>query len=111
MDEISMDLKGTGACSGHGGVRFWIYKLKNGDDFLLPTERHKSHPDPLTDEELSNLTAFSKKNKFGDAYGSNGGGRLSWEELMAILAICVTIAFMAKTFWGGKNNGNNELYP
>jgi hypothetical protein len=111
MDEVSMDLKGTGACSGHGGVRFWVYKLENGDEFLLPTDRHKSHPSLLTEEELSGLSAFNKKGKFGNAYSGSGGSRLSWEELMAILAICVTIAFIAKTFWGGQNDKNNELYP
>jgi hypothetical protein len=111
MDEVSMDLKGTGACSGHGGVRFWVYELKDGDEFLLPTERHKSHPSPLTEEELSGLSALNKKEKYGNAYGSDGDSRLSWEELMAILAICVTIAFMAKTFWGGQKRSDHELYP
>ena len=112
MDEVSMDLKGTGACSGHGGVRYWFYELENGEEFLLPTERHKFHPSPLTEEEINNLAANNKKDKYGNAYGSNGDRRLNWEELLAILAICVTIAFITKTFWGSsQNNRNNELYP
>lgn len=109
MDDITMDLKGTGACSGHGGVRFWVYELKDGGEFLLATDRHKFHPSPLTDEEKRNLSAFSRKQKYGDSYGSKGNGRMSWEELLAIMAICVTIAYIVKTFWGDKNN-NDELY-
>ena len=108
MDEVSMDLKGGGACSGHGGVRFWVYKLKDGEDFLFPTERHKTHPSPLSVDELSNLTAYNKTKKNMDIEVSNG--RLSWTELMAILAICVTIAYIVKTFWGNKNNLDDEFY-
>lgn len=109
MDGTSMDLRGGGACAGYAGVRFWIYELKNGDEYLHPTERHKFHPSPLTEEEIANLGSRTKQMKYGNAYkgGSNG---LGWEELMAILAICVTIAFITKTLWGNRNNKNDELY-
>jgi len=51
------------AFSSQDGVRFWVYKLKDGGDFLFPTERHKAHPGPLSAAEVSNLSAYNKINK------------------------------------------------
>ncbi len=109
MDGTSMDLKGGGACSGYGGVRYWLYELKNGEEYLHPTERHKFHPTPLTEDEVENLGTRTKQMQYGGAYKGRSS-RLSWEELLAICVICVTIAFMTKTFWGNRNNNNDELH-
>ena len=101
MDGTSMDLKGGGACAGYGGVRHWVYKKPDGEEVEYPTERHFQHPEPLTEEEMANLSAHNKKQSYGD-YNRGVGGRLGWEELMAIIIICVTIAFITKTIWSNR---------
>lgn len=62
MDDDRQGIKGGGSCAGHGGVRFWLYKQTNGFVLEHPTDRHKSHPSPLSEEELSNLSSYNKKN-------------------------------------------------
>jgi hypothetical protein len=100
MDGTSMDLKGGGACAGYGGVRHWIYEHENGDKVEYPTERHYQHPEPLSEEELANLSAHSKRQTYGNSYKK--GYNLGWEELMAIIMVCVTIAFVTKTIWNNR---------
>ena len=47
MDGIAQQKTERGACSGHKGVRFWVYQRTNGDTLLNATERHLLHPEPL----------------------------------------------------------------
>jgi hypothetical protein len=58
MDDTRGKTIGVGACSGHGGVRHWLY-LKPGrvDTVRVPTDRHLAHPQPLTQEERANLSS------------------------------------------------------
>ncbi len=109
MDGTTMDLKGGGACAGYGGVRYWVYESKEGEEILFPTDRHLEHPDPLSEEELANLSAHNRKEKYGNSYNRGFGTGLGWEELLAIIMICATIAFVTKTIWSNNNNNNNEL--
>lgn len=108
MDGTTMDLKGTGACSGYGGVRYWVYQLKDGGELTFPTKRHHEHPEVLSEEEIANLASRAKKEKYGNAYSSSVDN-FGWEELMAVMMICVTIAFITKTFLGRKNRDENLL--
>ena len=55
MDETHSATHSSGACSGHGGVRYWHYKTVEGDTVRVLTERHERHPHPLTDAEKSEL--------------------------------------------------------
>ncbi len=41
MDRSSSDRLAGGACAGHGGVRFWVYKTETGDTLHYATWRHK----------------------------------------------------------------------
>jgi hypothetical protein len=114
MDGTTMDLKGGGACAGYGGVRYWIYEEAEGKRSMYPTERHYEHPAPLSEEELSSLVAHNKPIKYGDSYNSPIGFRLGWLELLGVIIICVTIAFVTKTLWGTgqtrENQNKDELY-
>jgi hypothetical protein len=56
MDDTRSDTRSTGACSGHGGVRYWIYRLPNGDTAHIMTARHERHPQPLSTAEMSELS-------------------------------------------------------
>lgn len=55
MDESASATRSTGACSGHGGVRYWLYRTKEGDTVRVLTGRHERHPQALNAEEMSNL--------------------------------------------------------
>jgi hypothetical protein len=133
MDGTTTDLKGGGACSGYGGVRHWLYRLPDGSEQKYATRRHEEHPEPLSKAELEGLLSRQKQKKFEDAYegdnsssveafedlpsedkgmkyGSAYQGRnswFSWEELMAVMMICVTIAYIARLFWG--RNKHDDL--
>ncbi len=50
MDGKTRKQTERGACSGHKGVRYWVYQRENGDTLLSPTERHKLHPDEMPDD-------------------------------------------------------------
>ena len=114
MDGTTMDLKGGGACAGYGGVRYWIYEDEEGERSMFSTERHHEHPEPLSEEELSSLSAHNKSLKYGDSYDVPSRFRLGWLELMGIIIVCVTIAFITKTLWGNgssrSNDNKDELY-
>ncbi|MCW5921255.1 MAG: hypothetical protein KIS77_02855 [Saprospiraceae bacterium] len=56
MDDTHSDTRSTGACSGHGGVRFWVYRTREGDTVHILTARHELHPHPLSAEEMSELS-------------------------------------------------------
>ena len=56
MDATRSDTRSTGACSGHGGVRFWVYRTPEGDTVHVLTGRHERHPHALNATELSELS-------------------------------------------------------
>ncbi len=56
MDDTRSDTRSTGACSGHGGVRFWVYRTREGDTVHVLTDRHERHPQPLDAAEMSELS-------------------------------------------------------
>ena len=56
MDDSRSDTKSIGACSGHGGVRFWVYRTPAGDTVHVMTARHERHPHPLSAAEMSELS-------------------------------------------------------
>ncbi len=55
MDDTRSDTRSTGACSGHGGVRFWVYRTREGDTVHVLTGRHERHPQALDAAEMSEL--------------------------------------------------------
>lgn len=56
MDDTQSPARSTGACSGHGGVRYWLYRTLEGDTVRVLTARHERHPHPLDSAERSELT-------------------------------------------------------
>jgi hypothetical protein len=55
MDDTPNATRSIGACSGHGGVRYWLYRTVEGDTVRVVTGRHERHPGPLTEAERSAL--------------------------------------------------------
>lgn len=55
MDDTRSDTRSTGACSGHGGVRYWVYRTREGDTVHVLTDRHERHPQALDAAEMSEL--------------------------------------------------------
>ena len=53
MDGSTSDAHSAGACSGSGGVRFWLYRTLEGDTAKIITGRHERHPQPLDSLELA----------------------------------------------------------
>ncbi len=53
MNGAQRPTRSTGACSGAGGVRFWLYRKPSGDTVQVFTARHERHPQPLDSVELS----------------------------------------------------------
>ncbi len=97
MDDTRQDDAGRGACSGHGGVRYWIYQVSEDSTVLYPTERHWAHPEPLAPEERMSLAATYEKEKTGGPLGRSGG--VSWSEALLGLMACVTIAYIARLWF------------
>lgn len=56
MDGTHSDTRSIGACSGHGGVRFWVYRTTAGDTVHVLTARHERHPQPLDAAEMSEIS-------------------------------------------------------
>lgn len=69
MDDTRSDTRSSGACSGHGGVRFWVYKTPQGDTVHILTGRHEQHPHGLTADEMSvlNQTQVSRAERLRTA--------------------------------------------
>lgn len=63
MDESSSPARSTGACSGHGGVRYWLYRTLEGDTVRVLTARHEQHPHPLDSAERSELNRPAAPNR------------------------------------------------
>ena len=55
MDDSQSDAVSIGACSGHGGVRYWLYRTVEGDTTRVITGRHERHPQPLDSAERSEM--------------------------------------------------------
>lgn len=104
MDNDRQDNKGTGACNGHGGVRFWLYQQGDGRVYEYPTKRHKEHPSPLAAEELSNLTYYNHKRH---EYKSKKDSSDSFFYMILGIFICITIAYIARLWW--QEASKNEL--
>lgn len=101
MDDTETKEVGKGACSGRGGVRFWIYQ--QGDSTArYGTMRHRSHPDPLSEEEKANLTAYSqaKKTSFGAGFRHPSD---RFYDFAIVLVMCMTIIYIVQTMYGGRN--------
>jgi hypothetical protein len=64
MNGKHSDAHSSGACSGFGGVRFWIYQLPSEDTVWIMTHLHQAHPDTLNTVELSKIND-KKKSKTG----------------------------------------------
>lgn len=56
MDDSRSDTHSIGACSGHGGVRYWVYRTREGDTVHVLTGRHERHPQALDAAEMSELS-------------------------------------------------------
>lgn len=61
MDDTPSKATSVGACSGHGGVRYWLYAQPNGDTLRVPTARHEQHPQPLDSLERTELVSPTKR--------------------------------------------------
>lgn len=108
MDGEVLEQKGQGACSGHGGVRYWRYQLVDGDLYLMPTDRHRDHPEPLSKTEIQNLSAHNTGAP--KSYFYRRGSSMSWMDMVSLLIICLTVAYVARLIWQDGNNkrGNNS---
>ncbi len=56
MDGSYSDTRSVGSCSGHGGVRYWVYRTREGDTVHIITGNHERHPHPLDAAEMSELS-------------------------------------------------------
>jgi len=56
MDGSYSDTRSIGSCAGHGGVRYWVYRTREGDTVHVLTARHEIHPQPLDAAEMSELS-------------------------------------------------------
>lgn len=61
MDDTRSAVRSTGACSGHGGVRYWLYRTVEGDSVRVLTGNHERHPGPLSASELSEMAQKREK--------------------------------------------------
>jgi len=87
MDEIIQDEKGRGACSGRGGVRYWLYLQKNDSIYKMATPRHYAHPTALNQEELNNLSAAQQKKNENNDYNLLYG----FYQMIIVMTVCATL--------------------
>lgn len=102
MDDTPSDATSIGACSGHGGVRYWLYLQPNGDTVRVTTGRHEQHPHPLDSIERSELVKTRDKKRAANANAlsptviivqmptpqdDNPFTNPSWPEAIAILGL------------------------
>lgn len=69
MDDTPSTSRSTGACSGHGGVRYWLYRTREGDTVRVLTARHERHPHPLDSVERSELVSPEDRSRRRTAIG------------------------------------------
>lgn len=92
MDGTEQDKRGRGACSGHGGVRYWRYETPEGEEMTHPTSRHYRHPDPMTNDEKLSLAAYNEP-KEGPAKRGLGGQLDSFVNLAIVLASTTMVVY------------------
>ncbi len=67
MDDSRSGSHSSGACSGRGGVRYWLYRTVEGDTTKVLTARHEQHPHPLDSLERSEINVPKVKLPRGTA--------------------------------------------
>lgn len=100
MDDSYNTATGGGACAGLGGVRYWLYEQSDGGTIRHATQRHQEHPEALSPDELHNLRRAGKKKLDDD---TNGFFDVAAMRALTVLAICITLAFVAKLWWANDN--------
>lgn len=108
MDNDRQDSRGAGACAGHGGVRFWLYRQRDGRILEHPTKRHRMHPSAFSSEELSNLSYHNKK---GYSYLGDQASKTAPYWLLAIVIICLTVAYIVKLWWAPQSTKTKDEVP
>ena len=94
MDGEKQEKIGRGACSGHGGVRFWVNKTNDGEELLYPTQRHADHPHALDEDELSQLSSRNEGNKKHTYYFHQPTNMIFL--FLIVLVICITTMYAIK---------------
>lgn len=96
MDNTQQDDGGRGSCSGHGGVRQWIYVTPDGERIEQATERHYQHPEALTEAEKNQLAAYNEADKKAP---NNTSTNAALVQIAMIVMVCSTLAFAIKQMW------------
>ncbi|MBV6443377.1 MAG: hypothetical protein EPGJADBJ_05116 [Saprospiraceae bacterium] len=128
MDDTWSDTKSTGACSGHGGVRFWVYRTPAGDTVHVMTDRHERHPHPLSAAEMSELSQkradrIQKLPTVANPLApvpyaaptttppvvilpDGAGDRFTWSDALALAVTGVALYFIVRMVlrWAGAND-------
>ncbi len=103
MDDTESPARSIGACSGHGGVRYWLYRTREGDTVRVLTARHEQHPHPLDSIERSELAQAAASKQRPAMYGpaqptvivvqpaplaptpaNDGDGDMDWPEALGL---------------------------
>ena len=127
MDDSRADTHSIGSCSGHGGVRYWIYRTPEGDTVHILTGRHERHPHALNASELSELSQkrsdrLERLPKAGQSLApaqysqtqppfvimpapAEPQGRFGWGEVAAVGLAGIALFFTVRLilFWAGSN--------
>jgi len=103
MDGSRRDERGRGACSGRGGVRYWLYQV---DDSVVQyaTDRHWEHPEPLSETERLNLSAYNTSPGDDDdedraAGAARQGLGFGLPEVLITMMVCLTMAYIARLWF------------
>lgn len=92
MDEIIQDEKGRGACSGRGGVRYWLYLQESDSIYKMATARHYAHPEPLEEEDIENLSRHNRKKNEMNNYNLLYG----FYQMIIVMTVCATLLLMIR---------------
>lgn len=124
MDDSRSDTRSGGACSGHGGVRYWVYRTPAGDTVHVLTARHERHPHALSAAEMSELSQkradrtqnlpTAAKPMAPVPYSApappvvilpDGGDRFTWSDALALAVAGVALYFIVRLIlrWAGAN--------
>ncbi len=106
MDGARQLNKGFGACSGRGGVRFWLFESPTGEEIKKQTQKHALHPDDLSTEEMANLAAHQPKQT---VFGKGTFGNRDFYDFAIVFVVCATIAYLAKLYFDNHRR-DDELF-